>query len=178
MDDDRKLVERFKKGEQQAFNELVRKYQQQIYQVAHRLLKSHQEAEDLSQEVFIKVYHRIRDFRGESSFFTWIYRIAVNLSLNALRKRKIRQTLSMENVGFSIASKEPGADQQMIKEEIMHKVAQAIDRLPHKQKMVFTLRYHQGLPHAEIARILNRDEGTVRANYHQAIRKLQKAVKS
>ena len=119
-----------------------------------------------------------KTFRGDSAFFTWLYRIAVNLSLNALRKRRMRQLLSFETVGMTIASRDPQPDRQLEKQEILEKISDAINKLPNKQKMVFTLRYHQGLPHSEIARIMGRDEGTIRANYHQAIRKLQKAVKS
>ncbi|MCX6640653.1 MAG: sigma-70 family RNA polymerase sigma factor [bacterium] len=175
--DEQELVRKFQAGDQAAFNDLVRKYQQPIYQVARRLLNSHEEAEDLSQDVFIKAFHNLKDFRSESSFYTWIYRIAVNLGLNVLRKRKIRQFFSLETVGLSIASKTPGVDQQMEKDEMVTALHHAIEKLPNKQKIVFTLRYFQNLPHAEIARILDRDEGTIKANYHLAVRKLQKAVK-
>jgi len=176
LQDDKQLVNRFQKGEERAFNELVRKYQTQIYAVARGMMRSHEEAEDIVQEVFIRVYQRLNNFRGDSTFFTWIYRITVNLSLNALRKRKARQILSIDNTGLSIASKADHPDIKMEKAETMERIARAIEKLPGKQKMVFTLRYYQGLPHAEIARIMNRDVGTIRANYHQAIRKLQKAV--
>ncbi len=178
VEDDRRLVERFKKGEEKAFNELVRKYQQQIYQVARRLLKSHQEAEDIAQEVFIKAYHQLKNFRGEASISTWLYRIAVNMSLNVIRKNKIRQIFSIEAAGMSIESKNDLPDKQVENAETMQAISRAIDKLPNKQKLVFTLRYHQGLSHSEIASIMKRDVGTVRANYHQAIRKLQKAVRS
>lgn len=175
--DDRELVARFQKGDEGAFNELVRRYQEPIYQVARKLLGSHQEAEDASQDAFIKAYGGLKDFRSESNFFTWIYRIAVNQSLNVLRKRKIRQYLSLESVGLTLTSRSPTPDQEMEKAETMTAIQQAIDRLPNKQKIVFTLRYFQKLPHAEIANILKRDVNTIKANYHHAIRKLQKAIK-
>jgi len=177
-EDDRELIRRFQKGDESAFNELVRKYQKSIYQIARRLLGSHEEAEDLSQEVFIKAYRGLAGFRSDAGFFTWIYRITVNSALNVLRKKKLRQILSLENVGFSIASRSAAPDQQIEKEEALQAISRAINRLPKMQKIVFTLRHDQKLTHKEIAQILNRDEGTVKANYHHAIRKLKKAVKS
>lgn len=178
LEDERELIIRFQGGDEGAFNELVKRYQKPIYQLARRFLKSHEEAEDLSQEVFIKVYRELRNFRVDSSFFTWLYRIAVNASINVLRKRKIRQILSLESVGLSIANRTPMPDQQMELHETARVIQEAIERLPRKQKIVFTLRYDQQLPHKEIAQILNRDVGTIKANYHQAIRKLRKAVRS
>ncbi|MBU0518529.1 sigma-70 family RNA polymerase sigma factor [bacterium] len=176
--EDKNLLSRLKKGEDTAFNELVKTYQQQIYQLAKRILGTHHEAEDLTQEVFIKVHHKIREFRGDASLFTWIYRIAVNLALNAQRKRRFKQLVSLDVIGFSIASKRAAPDQETERNETLRLVRAAIDKLPEKQKIVFTLRHDQGLPHTEIAKIMNREEGTVRANYHQALRKLRKAVKS
>jgi len=176
--EDKNLLGRLKKGDDSAFNDLVRTYQAQIYHLARRILGSHQEAEDLAQEVFIKVHQKIRDFRGDSSLFTWIYRIAVNLALNAQRKRKLKQWVSLDIIGFSLASKRVEPDEELQRNETLELVRAAVDKLPEKQKIVFTLRHDQGLQHTEIAKILNRDEGTIRANYHQAIRKLRKAVAS
>lgn len=178
VQDDRELIARFQQGDESAFNALVRKYQEPVYQTARRLLNSHEEAQDVSQDTFIRAYTALGEFRGEASFSTWIYRIAVNLGLNVLRRRKLRQFLSFNNPGLTIASRTPAPDQQVERNELMTAIEAAIERLPTKQKIVFTLRYFQNLPHAEIATILNRDVGTIKANYHQAIRKLQKAVTS
>lgn len=174
--DDHELLRRFQSGDQSAFNDLVRKYQQSVYQTIRRLVGVHEEAEDLSQEVFIKAFDTLKDFRRESSLFTWMYRIAVNLSLNHLRRKKQRQYFSLNTIGLSLSSRTPKPDQQVEANETLTLIEQAIERLPTKQKLAFTLRYFQKLPHAEIARILERDEGTIKANYHLAIRKLQKAV--
>lgn len=176
--EDQKLVQNFLNGDEQSFNELVRKYQKPIYHTVRRLLGSHEEAEDISQEVFIKAYQKLKDFRGDSAFFTWIYRIAVNVSLNALRKKKIKQMFSLENAGMSIASRNPTPDQEIERDETLQTIQRAIDRLPNKQKIVFTLRYEQRLSHADIAEILNREVGTIKANYHLAIQKLKRAVAS
>jgi RNA polymerase sigma-70 factor (ECF subfamily) len=174
--EDQELIVRFREGEESAFNELVRKYQKQVYHVIYNLVNSHDETLDLSQDVFIRAYTGLQNFRGESNFFTWLYRIAVNLSLNALKKRKLRQMFSLENIGFSIRAKDPTPDQKAEKEEIVGLLEKAIAKLPPKQKMVFTLRYSQQLSHAEIAEILGRDVGTIKSTYHLALRKLQKAV--
>lgn len=138
----------------------------------------HEEAEDLSQEVFLKAYDGLHGFRGDASFLTWIYRIAINLTLNHLRKRKLKQFLSLENIGLTISSRNPSPEQFLEIRETEERLARAIERLPKKQKLVFNLRYFQKLPHAQIADILNRDVGTIKANYHQAIQKLKKAMKS
>ncbi|TKJ40098.1 RNA polymerase subunit sigma [candidate division LCP-89 bacterium B3_LCP] len=174
--DDQRLVKQFLNGDKGAFNELVRKYQKPVYQIARKLLNSHEEAQDIAQEVFIKVYHKLEHYRGEASFFTWIYQITKNLSFNHLRKRKMHQILSLEHVGMSIASSQPSASSLVEGKETEILLNKAIERLPKKQKLVFYLRYYQKLPHAEIARIMNREIGTVKANYHQAVRKLREAI--
>jgi len=176
--DDNDLITRFQRGDVTSFNGLVRRYQEPVYQTARRLLGSHEDAQDLSQEVFIHAYKGLRQFRGEAGFSTWIYRIAVNLALNALRRRKLRQFFSLDHPGLTITAKSPTPDQLVEQKELRSVIENAIERLPAKQKIVFTLRYFQKLPHAEIAGILDRNVGTIKANYHQALRKLQKAVKS
>jgi RNA polymerase sigma-70 factor (ECF subfamily) len=178
VQDDTDVIRKFQQGEESAFNDLVRKYQKQIYLVIRRMVGIHEEAEDLSQEVFIRAYHGLQGFRGDASFLTWIYRIAVNLTLNHLRKKKLRQILSLENIGLTISSRNPTPEQCFENHETEERLARAIERLPKKQKLVFNLRYFHKLPHAEIASILNRDVGTIKANYHQAIRKLQREIKS
>ena len=175
---DLELVRKFQQGDESAFNDLVRHYQQSVYGIVRRLLGGHEEAQDISQDVFIKAYGSLNAFRAESSFSTWLYRIAVNLSLNALRKRKLRQILSIDSVGFSIRSRVLGAEERIEKSEMLQALDRAIQKLPDKQRLVFTLRYDQKLSHEEIAKILDRDVGTVKANYHHAIRKLQKSVMS
>ncbi|MFH1862078.1 MAG: RNA polymerase sigma factor [bacterium] len=174
--EDRELVERFQSGEEGAFNLLVRKYQTRVFQLVYGFVGIHEEAQDLSQEIFLRAYQKLKEFRGESSFFTWLYRIAVNVSLNTVRKARLRKFLSLENAGLTISNPAPLPDQLMEERETTRKLQRAIQKLPNKQKTVFLLRYYHQLPHAEIAQILNRDLGTIKANYHQAIKKLKKAV--
>src|SRR4030095_14466907 len=96
INNDSELVRQFKNGDIKGYNEIVRKYQQQVYRVIRKMVLDHDEADDITQEVFIKVYSALKDFREESNLFTWLYRIATNYSLNHIRKIKIKSTVSME----------------------------------------------------------------------------------
>jgi RNA polymerase sigma-70 factor (ECF subfamily) len=136
------------------------------------LLGNADDAEDLAQEVFIKVYHSIGSFRGDSAVYTWIYRITVNLCLNQLRRRKVRSFFGLEQVAASLPEAKR-ADDDLEISELSAKARTAIASLPEKQRAVFILRHFRGLPHAQIARIMDRDEGTIKANYFQAVKKLK-----
>jgi len=139
------------------------------------MLGNPDEAEDITQDVFVRAYQSIGGFRGDSAFYTWLYRIAVNLSLNALRQRKTRSFFGLEQAQQTVSySKRP--DEELEREELSVRARTAIFSLPEKQRAVFILRHFQKLPHAEIAKIMDRDEGTIKANYFQAVRKLRKAL--
>jgi len=170
--EDLELVRQFQAGSERAFNELVLKHRRGVYMTAVGLLNNHDDAEDITQEVFLKVYASIGSFRGDSAVYTWIYRICVNLCLNAIRKRKTRSFFGLE----SLAAATPEADRadaDLDIAEFNEKSRKAIASLPEKQRAVFILRHFRGLPHAEIARIMDRDEGTIKANYFQAVKKLK-----
>jgi RNA polymerase sigma-70 factor, ECF subfamily len=170
--DDLELIREFQNGSERAFNELVLRHRHGIYLTAVGLLGSHDDAEDLTQEVFVKAYQSLSSFRGQSAFYTWLYRIAVNLSLNQLRKRKVRSFFGIDQVGASLPEADR-ADRELELSELSSRARQAISELPDKQRAVFILRHFRNLPHAEIARIMERDEGTIKANYFQAVRKLR-----
>ena len=172
--EDRELVVRFQRGDETAFNELVARHRQEVYFLALGLTGTREDAEDLAQDAFVRAYEGLLKFRGRASFRTWMYRIALNLCLNEIRKRKIRQMLSLENVGFMLASRERGADEVVEGEERQQRLMAAIGRLPPKQKRVFILRYFAELPHGEIAEITGREVGTVKANYFQAVQRLRR----
>ena len=101
---DLELIEVFRQGKIEGFNELVRRYQQKVYWIARRIVGSHEEADDIVQEVFIRVYNGLTSFRSESGFYTWIYRISVNVALNSLRARKVKQFLRFDELSIN-----PGA---------------------------------------------------------------------
>jgi len=170
--EDLRLVREFQAGSERAFNELVLKHRQGVFLTASGMLSSRDDAEDITQEVFIKAYQSLGGFRGESALYTWLYRITINLCLNHIRKRKVRSFFGLEQVQ-AVLPEADRADSDLEISELSLKARTAIAGLPEKQRAVFILRHFRGLPHAEIARIMERDEGTIKANYFQAVRKLR-----
>jgi RNA polymerase sigma-70 factor, ECF subfamily len=170
--DDLQLVREFQAGSERAFNELVLRHRKAIFGLAVGMLGNRDDADDLTQEVFVKVYQSLGAFRGDSAFYTWIHRICVNLCLNHLRHRKVRTFFGLDQT----QSAEPEAarpDELTETSELSRRAQKAIAELPEKQRAVFILRHFRELPHAEIAKIMDRDEGTIKANYFQAVRKLR-----
>ncbi|HLP15652.1 MAG TPA: sigma-70 family RNA polymerase sigma factor [Bacteroidota bacterium] len=177
-DDELDLVERFQAGDEQAFNTLTLRYQEKIYWVVRRMIPDHDEADDVVQDVFIRAYHSLKSFKGESSVYTWLYRIAVNLSLNEIRRRKIRKTFSLdENTTEQHRSYEDSPVEEIEKQEQAALIRQAIDRLPEKQKKVFILRYYEEMPYEEIAKIVRTSVGGLKANYFHAVKKIGEFLK-
>lgn len=171
---DLELVREFRAGNERAFNELVLRHRRNVQVTVAGMVGNADEAEDITQDVFVRAYQSIGGFRGDSAFYTWLYRIAVNLSLNALRHRKVRTFLGLEQAQTISHGERP--DDELERRELSARARAAIARLPEKQRAVFILRHFQQLPHSEIAKIMDRDEGTIKANYFQAVRKLRKAL--
>ena len=174
---DPELIQRFKNGDITGFNEIVRKYQQQVYWVIRKMVQDHDAADDITQEVFIKVHTALKDFREESNLFTWLYRIATNYSINHLRKVKVRNTVSVELVVEPMESKERGADEAIDDEARRRYLEEAIETLPAQQRAVFNMRYYDRLPYDEIAQILGKSTGGIKANYFHAVKKIGEYVK-
>lgn len=174
---DLELIQEFKNGNSNAFNLLVLRYQERIYWVVRRLLPDHDEADDVVQDVFVKVYRSLNSFKGDSSFYTWLYRIAMNLSLNEIRRKKTRKTFSLDDAVMQHESSEPLPVEQMEREEQTRLIKAAIERLPEKQKKVFVLRYYEELPYEEISKILKTSVGGLKANYFHAVKKIGEFVK-
>jgi RNA polymerase sigma-70 factor (ECF subfamily) len=170
--DDLELVRQFHAGSERAFNELVLRHRHGVFLTAAGLLGNRDDAEDVTQDVFVKAFQSLSSFRGDSAFYTWLYRITVNLCLNHLRRRKVRSFFGIEQVAHSLPEAER-ADSELEQSELSLRARRAISELPEKQRAVFILRHFRSLPHAEIARIMDRDEGTIKANYFQAVRKLR-----
>lgn len=174
---DLELIEEFRHGNDKAFNLLVLRYQEKIYWVVRRLLPDHDEADDVVQDIFVKVYRSLNTFKGDSSFYTWLYRIAMNLSLNEIRRKKTRRTFSLDENVAQHESKDPLPLEMMEREERTKLIKEAIERLPEKQKKVFVLRYYEELPYEEISKILKTSVGGLKANYFHAVRKIGEYVK-
>jgi RNA polymerase sigma factor (sigma-70 family) len=172
------LVEEVRNGNRQAFTELMRRYQQRVYWTARRIVGSHADADDIAQETFIKAYLGLGEFRGESGFFTWLYRIAVNLSLNAVRKQQIMGYLRQSELVERLFPSQEDPSQELEHEETELLLRQAIARLPEKQKAVFVLRYYDEMPYEEISKILKTSVGGLKANYFHALKKVQEHLKN
>lgn len=179
MNDDLLLVTRFKKGDENAFNELVNRYKEKIYYLAYKMIDDHAASLDISQKAFIKAHHSIQWFWGKSSFYSWIYRITINLCLNHFKKESRRREVPLDE---HIAVKEPldwqrHPDKAMENKELQENLSKAIDSLPPRQKAVFVLHHQEGLTHKKIASLLGCTIGNVKANHFQAIKKLREMLK-
>jgi RNA polymerase sigma-70 factor (ECF subfamily) len=171
------LVQEVRNGKRQAFTELMRRYQKRTYWVVRRIVGDHAEADDVVQETFVKAYLALGDFRGDASFFTWLYRIAVNLSLNALRKRQVIHYLRESDLLARLLPSEDDPARGLETKELESSLQRAVTALPEKQRAVFVLRYYDGLTYEEIAKILKTSVGGLKANYFHALRKVQEFMR-
>ena len=179
--DDKELVQWSRKGEMAAYDELVRRYQERIYATIYHMTSNREDAFDLSQEVFIKAYRSIRFFRGQSGFYTWVYRIAVNRTLNFLKKRNRNCQFSLEELDGAIVG--DVYYQQLTSNETPRRAAGlselgqhlngALQKLSNNHRMVVTLHDVQGVPHSEIAKFMQCSKGTVRSRLFYARKQLQ-----
>ena len=180
-DDDRELVSRTQKGDAAAFDELVVKYSPRLYGLIYNMTSNHEDTNDLLQDVFSKAYKSIGGFRGKSSFYTWIHSIAVNMTLNFLKKRGRRYHLSLDDMDASIQNDkeflELTATSSPVREadlsELQRRLNEAMMKLSDEHRAVVTMFHIQGMPHAEISKILRVSEGTVRSRLFYANRQLQ-----
>ncbi len=180
MTPDKELIARFKQGGSQgekAFTELVRRYQEKVYWVCRRMLKSHDDADDVAQNVFIKVHNGLSGFNEEAEFFTWIYRIAVNETINFIRAQKVRSAEPIDDLIHEPSDAAERPDESIEREEQRRLIQEAIDTLPEKQKVVFMLRYYDELAYEEIAEMLGTSVGGLKANYFHAFKKIEGYLK-
>lgn len=170
---DREIIQFQKSGAYEiAFNAVVRKYSERLYWHVRRFLCSHDDTNDLMQDIFIKVWKALPSFRGESNMFTWIYRIATNEVLNHLRKQKFLGLVELESSSERLIKKiddDPYFNGDALQREL-HK---AIQRLPEKQRLVFNMRYFDELKYEEIAEITGTSVGALKASYHHAYNKIK-----
>jgi RNA polymerase sigma factor RpoE len=178
---DLSLVRRAQTEDTRAYDVLVRRYQERIYATVYHMTSNHEDANDLTQETFIKAFRALRSFKGDSSFYTWIYRIAVNKTINFLKQRKNRVQLSLNDVDFNaehdpdlvalISDKNPRRDLNL--SELQEKLNGAMQKLSEHHRMVVTLHDVQGLSHEEIGKIMDCNIGTVRSRLFYARQQLQ-----
>ncbi|MBM2839980.1 MAG: polymerase, sigma-24 subunit, subfamily [Bacteroidetes bacterium] len=174
---DLELVNEVRGGNRQAFTQLMRRYQQRVYWTARRIVGSHEEADDVAQETFVKAYLALGDFRGEASFFTWLYRIAVNQSLNVVRKQQVLGYLRQSEIINRILPAEDNPQKDLEFKETQSHLDEAIALLPEKQRAVFVMRYHDEMSYEEISHVLKTSVGGLKANYFHALRKVQEYLR-
>ncbi|MFT4586693.1 MAG: RNA polymerase sigma factor (sigma-70 family) [Limisphaerales bacterium] len=175
------LVTRAREGDLPAYDELIQIFQERIYATTYNMTSNHEDAHDLTQEAFIKAYRSLPTFKGKSSFYTWIYRIAVNRTINFLKKRNRRVNLSLNDMDANvennpelvslISERTPRRDVNL--RELQEKLNEAMQRLSESHRLVVTLHDIQGVPHDEIGKIVNCNTGTVRSRLFYARQQLQ-----
>ncbi|MFM2082648.1 MAG: Sigma-24 [Verrucomicrobiota bacterium] len=181
------LLVRARRGDLSAYDELVRRHQQRIYATLYHMTANHEDANDLAQEAFIKAYSALKTFKGGSSFYTWVYRIAVNKTLNFLKSRKRKGiSISLNDLDIHaehdpdlvafVSDKTPQRDAQL--SELQKKLNEAMLKLSEQHRLVVTLHDVQGMSHDEIAEIMDCNVGTVRSRLFYARQQLQGLLKS
>jgi RNA polymerase sigma factor (sigma-70 family) len=178
---EQELVKLARRGDLSAYDELVRRYQERIYATVYHMTANHEDANDLAQEAFIKAYHALKSFKGGSSFYTWVYRIAVNKTINFLKQRKNRSQMSLNDLDFNaehdpdlvalISDKTPRREVNLT--ELQEKLNEAMLKLSDPHRLVVTLHDVQGMSHEEIAKIMECNIGTVRSRLFYARQQLQ-----
>jgi len=179
--DEEALVRRVRRGDLEAYDELVRRYQERIYATVYHMTSNHEDANDLAQESFIKAFQALKTFKGGSSFYTWLYRIAVNKTINFLKQRKNRIHMSLNDLDFNaehdpdlvafVSDKTPRREAGLA--ELQEKLNAAMLKLSEPHRLVVVLHDVQGLSHDEIAKIMDCNIGTVRSRLFYARQQLQ-----
>ncbi len=179
--EDRVLVHRALEGDLSAYDDLVRRYQERVYATLYHMTSNHEDANDLTQEAFIKAFKALPTFKGDSSFFTWIYRIAVNRAINWLKSRKNKPQLSLNDLDFNaehdpdivalISDRTPRREAGL--SELQEKLNEAMQKLSDTHRLVVTMHDVQGMSHEEISKIMDCNTGTVRSRLFYARQQLQ-----
>ena len=170
---DKEIIALYREGgTEEAFNAIVKNYGERLYYHVRTILDSHEDTDDLLQEVFVKVWQSLPSFRGDSGLFTWIYRIATSESLNFLRRKRVRAALMFKSISGEDEGK-IGDDPYFNASEAERKLMMCLRKLPHKQRIVFSLRYFEDLGYDEISKITDTSVGSLKASYHIAAEKIK-----
>ncbi len=160
-----------------AFTAIIKKYQEKLYWHIRRMVVDHDDANDVLQNVFIRVWNGLENFREDAQLYTWLYRIATNESLTFLEQQKKRSAVSLSDVETGLSNKIK-ADKHFDANKLEWKLQVAIQQLPEKQRLVFNLRYYDEMPYEEMSRILETSEGALKASYHHAVKKIEEYIKN
>ncbi len=156
----------------EALGLLISKYQQKLYWHIRKMVIDHDDADDVLQNTFIKIWKGLENFKGESALFTWLYRIATNEALGFLRKKQKENTQSLHPIEYQL-SKSLESDTYFEGDEIQLKLQQAILTLPEKQRIVFNMRYYDEMPYEQMSEVLETSVGALKASYHHAAKKIE-----
>jgi RNA polymerase sigma-70 factor (ECF subfamily) len=171
------LIERFNNGDESAFNEIARKYQQKIYWHARRMTGNHLDADEIVQEVFLVMYKKLNGFKFRSSLYTWIYTITSTRSINLLRRRSVKEMFSLQDSAVDRAS-----DSDIIKDfenkEEIRRLENHLQKIPVKQREVFILRAIDGLSYEEISEMTGKSVGGLKSNYFHALKKITRVMQN
>jgi RNA polymerase sigma-70 factor (ECF subfamily) len=180
-EDDEALVARARRGDSTAFDALVQRYKERLYGTVYHMTSNHEDANDLVQDTFIKAYKSLNTFKGQSSFYTWVYRIAVNRTLNHLKRRKNKNHFSLDDVDANIQTDPDFVElmshvtprREVGLNELQEKLNEALQKLSEAHRAVVVMHDVQGMTHADIAKVMKCSEGTVRSRLFYARQQLQ-----
>lgn len=172
--DEKELVARLRDPNtcRKAFGEVIRHYSEPLYRYIRRTVQSHDDANDILQNTFMKAWQSIENFRGEAKLSTWLYKIAINESMTFLEKERRRQNLSLDDEESHLVNLIE-ADNNVDGDELAQKLRKAVARLPEKQRIVFNLRYYDEMKYEQMSEILGTSEGSLKASYHLAVKKIE-----
>ncbi len=177
--EDQELLAQFRQEstKERAFTAIIKKYQEKLYWHVRRMVIDHDDTNDVLQNIFIKVWNALGNFREDSQLYTWLYRIATNESLTFLEQQKKKAVVSLNDMESGLSNK-IRADSNFDANRLEWKLQLAIQELPEKQRLVFNLRYYDEMPYEEMSRMLDTSEGALKASYHHAAKKIEEFVKN
>ena len=162
-------------GVERLFNEIVKDYSERVYWHVRRFVNNHEDADDLVQEIFLKIWTALPSFRGEAQLFTWVYRIATNETLNWLRREKVRSALRFTSIDAEM-ERRIDSDPFFDGDAADRALSKAVAKLPEKQRQVFILRYYDEMPYEQMSEVLGTSVGALKASYHIAQEKVRAAL--
>ena len=162
---------------EKAFTSIIKKYQEKLYWHVRRMVIDHEDANDVLQNVFLRVWNGLENFREDSQLYTWLYRIATNECLTYIEQQKKRSAVPLDESEGGLSNKIK-ADSHFDAKRLEWKLQLAIQQLPEKQRIVFNLRYYDEMPYEEMSRVLETSEGALKASYHHAVKKIKDYIKN
>ena len=173
--DEKKLIEQLQdpKTASAAFDNLMRAYGEPVYWQIRKLVVRHEDADDILQNIFLKAWNNLKHFRGEAKLSTWLFKIAINESINFINKEKTRNQISSEEGDDSFLLNNIQADEYFDGDELQAELLKAVAKLPEKQRLVFNMRYFDEMKYEDISEILGTSVGALKASYHHAVKKIE-----